>query len=63
MKFFPFGSSEDSRPPETAVLAAQLRRLAGEVERGEISTVIATVIRRDGAIERIGDLPASLKTS
>jgi hypothetical protein len=44
-------------PDPELELAAHLRHLADEVERGEVSRVRVTVIRPGGRIERLGDIP------
>lgn len=54
MNIIPFPSLAKHPTPEDAVLAAQLRILANEVEGGEVAQLIVTVIRPDGQVERLG---------
>lgn len=42
-------------------LAAQLRRVASEIERGEVSQMVMTIVRPDGSMERIGNIPDTSK--
>lgn len=44
-----------------AAQADQLRRLADEVERGQVKYLVVTVIRPDGRVERLGDTGAMAK--
>lgn len=44
-------------PNRAQELAAHLRHLADEIERGEIAGVRVTVVRPGGCIERLGDIP------
>lgn len=44
-------------PKPAQELAAHLRHLADEIERGEVARVRVTVIRPGGRIERLGEIP------
>lgn len=55
MNAYPFLYATRRTSEDEAELAVQLRRLAADIERGEISTVLVTAIRRDGTVESIGD--------
>lgn len=53
---------DDMLSPQTGIskntleLADRLRRLAQQIENGEVSALLATVFRADGQIERLDDL-------
>lgn len=45
---------------EESEMASTLRRVASDIEHGEVRQLILTVIRQDGAIERLGNLRSKL---
>lgn len=54
MNLIPFAAVRQHPTRIEAELAAQLRALAAEVESGEVSQLVITVIRPDGIVERLG---------
>lgn len=52
---FPFLLGRTPAGEADAALAADLRRLAEQVENGAVSVVLVTAIRKDGSIEHLGE--------
>lgn len=61
MKFKPFLPGAIDISDEDAKLAAELRRIACEVERGAVRQLVITLIRPDGTIERLGNSHSTAK--
>lgn len=54
IKIIQFPAARRHPSKEEAVLSAQLRRLADEVDQGFVRQLVITLIRPDGSVERVG---------